>query len=82
MLDHFIITTVKIVGCLFIVLGLLAFCQALVWWIYRNVRGWPTIVAALEHYRENRVASASRELHGAMTEAGLIRSDEKQSPPK
>ena len=73
MIDHFIITAVKIVGGIFLVLVLLAFCQALAWWIYRNVKGWPTIVAALEQYRENRVVTASSELHGTMTKAGLIK---------
>ncbi|WP_230685859.1 hypothetical protein, partial [Streptococcus pneumoniae] len=73
MIDYYILAAVKIVGAITVVLILLAMCQALAWWLYRNIVGWPTIVDALDQYRKNRVVAASDDLHSAMSKAGMIK---------
>lgn len=51
-LDLIIIAAVKLLGGVLIVLLLLAAIAWLAWWLYKQVVGWPVILAAINAQRE------------------------------
>ncbi len=50
-LDYYILLTIKLMGSIVIWLSLLAMASLLLWFLYRQVKGWGTILAAVDLYQ-------------------------------
>lgn len=53
-LDFWLLATIKTLGGVAVSLFFVACIHELVWFIYRNLVGWPVVLEALKEYRAKR----------------------------